>query len=146
MKSHLKWVTVAGIAAAVICLMLYTTACDSSSSTSCTRYGSVIGLRADKLVEYKALHAAIWPQVSRMIRECHIRNYSIYLQQMDDGSYCLFSYFEYTGQDFKADMAKMAADPQTQKWWKVTDPCQFALQHRKSGEWWAGMEEVFHQN
>ena len=42
------------------------------------------------------------------------------------------------------DMAQMAADPLTQKWWKETDPCQFAVKHRAEGEWWASMEEVFH--
>src|SRR5438477_3914464 len=81
------------------------------------RYGSVIGLRAEKIEEYKKLHAAVWPDVLRVIKECHIQNYSIYLRKLDDGNYYLFSYFEYTGDDFKADMAKMAADATTQKWW-----------------------------
>jgi L-rhamnose mutarotase len=110
------------------------------------RYGSVIGLRAEKLDEYKKLHAAIWPDVAKMIRECNIRNYSIYLKRLDDGNYYLFSYFEYIGRDFKTDMVKMAADTMTQKWWKVTDPCQKPLTDRKSDEWWASMEEVFHQD
>ena len=110
------------------------------------RYGSVIGLRVEKLDEYKKLHAAVWPEVVMMIQECNIRNYSIYLKRLDDGNYYLFSYFEYTGSDFKTDMAKMAADTITQKWWKVTDPCQKPLTDRKSNEWWASMEEVFHQD
>jgi L-rhamnose mutarotase len=74
-----------------------------------------------------------------MIRACNIRNYSIYFK---DGY--LFSYFEYHGDDFEADMKKMAADPKTQAWWKLTDPCQEPLETRKEGEWWASMEEVFH--
>lgn len=108
------------------------------------RYGMVIGVREEKLEEYKRLHAAVWPGVLKTIKDCNIRNYSIYLRQLDDGKYCLFAYFEYTGDDFKADMAKMAADPITQKWWKETDPCQIPLSNRKEGEWWASMEEVFH--
>lgn len=108
------------------------------------RYGMVIGVRQDKLDEYKRLHAAVWPDVLKMLKECNIRNYSIYLRQLDNGKYYLFSYFEYIGDDFKADMAKMAADPVTQKWWKETDPCQIPLSKRKEGEWWASMEEVFH--
>jgi L-rhamnose mutarotase len=79
-----------------------------------------------------------------MIAQCHIRNYSIYLRQLDDGRHYLFSYFEYTGKDFAADMAKMAADPTTQRWWSVCKPCQQPLEHRAPEEWWAGMEEVFH--
>ena len=108
------------------------------------RYGMVIGLNADKLDEYKQLHVAVWPDVLKMIRQCHIRNYSIYLRQLDDGRYYLFSYFEYTGSDFAADMAKMAADPTTQRWWSVSKPCQKPLDGRAPDEWWAGMEEVFH--
>ena len=110
------------------------------------RYGSVIGLRPEKIEEYKKLHAAVWPDVLKMIHQCHIRNYSIYLRQLDDGRHYLFSYFEYMGNDFEADMAKMAADPTTQRWWAVCKPCQQPLDNRAPGEWWAGMEKVFHQD
>jgi len=105
------------------------------------RYGMAIKVRPEKLKEYKKLHAAVWPGVLRMITACHIRNYSIYHK---DG--WLFSYFEYHGRNFKADMAKMAADPLTQKWWAVCEPCQKPLATRAKGEWWANMEEVFHQD
>lgn len=108
------------------------------------RYGMVIGLRAEKVAEYRKLHAAVWPDVLKMIRQCQIRNYSIYLRQLGDGQYYLFSYFEYTGADFAGDMAKMAADPTTQRWWSVCMPCQQPLDNRAPGEWWATMEEVFH--
>ena len=103
------------------------------------RYGMVIRVRPGKLEEYKRLHAAAWPGVLDMIARCNIRNYSIYHK---DG--WLFSYFEYHGQDFDADMQKMGADPLTQKWWSVCIPCQEPLETRASGEWWANMEEVFH--
>jgi L-rhamnose mutarotase len=99
----------------------------------------VLKVRPEKFEEYKRLHAAVWPDVLRMIAECNIRNYSIYHK---DGY--LFSYFEYVGRDFAADMAKMAADPTTQKWWSVCEPCQEPLPTRSPGEWWANMEEVFH--
>ena len=108
------------------------------------RYGMVIGLQPDKIEEYKKLHATVWPDVLRMIQQCHVQNYSIYLHQLDDGRHYLFSYFEYTGADFAADMAKMAADPTTQRWWSFCQPCQQPLQSRAEGEWWSGLEEVFH--
>jgi L-rhamnose mutarotase len=108
------------------------------------RYGWVIGLRPEKLAEYKALHAEVWPGVLQMIKACHIQNYSIYLRQLPDGNHFLFSYLEYTGDDFAGDMARMAADPETQRWWTVCIPCQLPLADRKSGEWWVTMEEVFH--
>jgi L-rhamnose mutarotase len=105
------------------------------------RYGSVIGVKPEKLDEYKKLHAACWPDVLKMISACNIKNYSIYYH---DG--LLFSYFEYHGTDYEADMAKMAADPTTQKWWDVCKPCQKPLDSRKEGEWWADAEEVFHHD
>lgn len=103
------------------------------------RYGSLIRLRADAEAEYKRHHANAWPEVLRMIHECHIRNFSIYLK---DG--LLFSYFEYCGDDYDADMARMAADPKTQEWWAIMHPMQEPLPTRAEGEWWAAMEEVFH--
>lgn len=103
------------------------------------RYGSIIGVNADKLEEYKRLHAAVWPAVLNMIHICNIRNYSIFYK---DG--LLFSYYEYIGTDYEADMKKMAADPITQEWWTLCEPCQKPLDTRTQGEWWASMEEVFH--
>jgi L-rhamnose mutarotase len=103
------------------------------------RYGQLIRVKPDKLEEYKAYHANVWPEILAMIRECNIHNYSIYYK---DGY--LFAYFEYVGSDFAADMAKMAADPKTQEWWAVMMPMQDPLPTRTEGEWWANMEEVFH--
>ncbi len=103
------------------------------------RYGMVIKVKPEKFQEYKQLHAQVWPDVLKMIKESNIRNYSIYHK---DGY--LFSYFEYVGNDFECDMAKMAADPTTQKWWDVCKPCQEPLEPKAEGEWWASMEEVFH--
>ncbi len=108
------------------------------------RYGSVIGIRPEKIEEYKTLHAAVWPDVLTMIGQCGLRNYSIYLRKLPDEKHYLFSYFEYVGKDFAADAAKMAADPATQKWWAVCMPCHKPFANRKADEWWADMEEVFH--
>ncbi len=108
------------------------------------RYGSVIGVKEESLAKYKDLHANPWPAVNKQIKNSNIRNYSIYLTQFPDGKYYLFSYFEYTGNDFDADMAKMAEDPTTQKWWKQTDLCQEPLANRPEGQFWKTMEEVYH--
>ena len=108
------------------------------------RYGWVIGVKEEKIDEYKKLHAAVWPEILKMISECNLKNYSIYLRKMPDGKHYLFSYCEYIGEDFQADMAKMAADEMTQKWWDVCIPCLEPLEDRAEGELWADMEEVFH--
>jgi L-rhamnose mutarotase len=107
------------------------------------RMGMVIGIRPDRIETYKRLHADTWPEVLAMISACNIRNYSIYLKEPEN---LLFAYFEYVGDDYAADMAKMAADPKTQEWWEVCMPCQAPLDTRKEGEWWAAAEEVFHHD
>jgi L-rhamnose mutarotase len=110
------------------------------------RYGSVIRLRSSHVDEYRRLHAAVWPGVLATIRACNLRNYSIFLKRLDDGEHYLFAYFEYTGSDFAADQRKLAADPTTQAWWKLTAPCQEPLASRADGEWWSALDEVFHQD
>lgn len=107
------------------------------------RYGAVLGLSEEGKAEYRKLHAAVWPEVLAKITECNICNYSIFLKEPEN---LLFSFFEYTGTDYAADMAKMAADPTTQKWWAVNMPLQRPLETRKEGEWWADMTEIFHHD
>ncbi len=110
------------------------------------RFGSVIGLKRESVDRYVELHAAVWPTVQKQISGSNIQNYSIYMGELDDGNLYLFSYFEYTGDDFKADMARMAKDPETQRWWKETDPLQIPQKNRAEGDHWLAMKEVFHQD
>lgn len=107
------------------------------------RMAMVIGLKPEDIPEYKRLHAEAWPEILAMISACNITNYSIYLKEPEN---LLFGYWEYTGEDFDADAAKMAADPKTQEWWSICMPMQEPLETRKEGEWWAMMEEVFHHD
>lgn len=103
------------------------------------RVGQIIKVRPELEEKYKALHANPWPEINAKIKDCNIQNYSIYLR---DGF--LFSYFEYTGTDYAADMAKMAADPRTQDWWAECTPCQQPVETAAEGELWADMAEVYH--
>ncbi len=94
------------------------------------RYGMIIRLRPEAEAAYRQHHQAVWPAVLNTITACNIRNYTIFLR---DG--CLFGYFEYIGQDYAADMRKMAADPATQQWWAIMEPMQepFRIGPRASG-------------
>jgi L-rhamnose mutarotase len=103
------------------------------------RYGMVIGVRPEKLDEYKRLHAAVWPEIIRLLEEAHVKNYSIFQKDA-----LLFGYFEYHGSDLAADFARMNAEPIVKEWYAVCGPCQVPLATRKQGEWWADMDEVFH--
>jgi L-rhamnose mutarotase len=115
----------------------------TKAATKIRRFGSVIGLKAEKKDYYNKLHAQPWPEINAMIKKCNIERYSIYEVELD-GKLYLFSYFEYTGDDFKADTAKMAADPKTKEWWAETDPCQIRLPGTPDGEQWLKIPEVYH--
>ncbi len=103
------------------------------------RFGQLIQVKPDAVAEYERLHEAVPPAVLVTITACNLRNYSIFRHEG-----LLFAYFEYVGDDFNADMARMAADPETQAWWRLTDPLQEPLADRAAGAWWATMREVFH--
>ena len=103
------------------------------------RFGQIIKVKPEGLEAYKKYHADPLPGVNEMIKECHLWNYSIYVR-----GDILFSYFEYDGDDFEADMEKMAADPATQHWWSLVKPLMQPLDDRKDGEFWSDMEEIYH--
>lgn len=107
------------------------------------KMGMVIGVASQRIAEYKALHAAVWPQVLERLRQANVRNYTIFLREPEN---LLFGYWEYHGQDFAADMASVAADPETRRWWTFCEPCQLPLPSRQPGEHWAMMENVFHMD
>jgi len=108
------------------------------------RFVWVTGLKPEKAEHYRELHAHPWPGVNKMIKESHINNFSIHEREID-GKLYLIAYLEYTGDDFDADMKKMAADPETQRWWKETDPCQSPLPEALAkGKIWAETKELYY--
>ena len=100
------------------------------------RFGQTARLKPDKVEEYRRLHAEVWPEVLKTITACNIRNYSIF--QQDD---LLFTYFEYHGGDYEADMRLMAEDPATRRWWERTKPC---FLHHSIQEYYTDMLEIFY--
>jgi L-rhamnose mutarotase len=103
------------------------------------RYCQVVGLNPEMHDEYLRLHAAVWPEVEATLIRCNVTNYSIFLS-----GDLLIAYFEYVGDDFDADQARIAADPATQEWWKLTDPCQSPVPTAPAGSLWAPAEEIWH--
>lgn len=114
------------------------------SSAAPVRYCHVIGVKKEKLEEYKRIHAAVWPEVLEALKDANIHNYSIYLCKMNDDEYYLLSYFEYTGTDFEADQKKIADRPKVKEWGKLTETMQTPIKNREPKEWWARQPEVFH--
>jgi L-rhamnose mutarotase len=108
------------------------------------RFAWVTGLKPEKAEYYRQLHAHPWPTVNRTLKQCHVRNFSIHEREID-GKLYLFAYLEYTGKDFDADMKKMGADPETQRWWRETDPCQQPLPDAAAkGKIWSDTMEVYY--
>jgi L-rhamnose mutarotase len=105
------------------------------------RMGMVIGVRPEKLAEYRRLHAESWPEMDAALAAANIRNYSIFLREPEN---LLFGYWEYTGSDFEADMKVLGELPVTKRWLVLTDACQAPLASAKPGEWWSFMPEMFH--
>lgn len=103
------------------------------------RRAQIISLLPDQIDAYEALHAATWPEVLATIRNCNIRNYSIYRHGTT-----LFSYMEYVGDNPEFDHAQMAADPATQRWWQLTSRMQQPVADASPGEWWKPLSEIFH--
>lgn len=102
------------------------------------RFGQRAQLKPECVEEYRRLHAAVWPDVLKTITQCNIRNYTIYLDGCE-----LFATFEYIGRDYDADMARMAADPVTQDWWRHTKPC---FLHHERQSYYTDITEIFHHD
>ncbi|KAF5379919.1 hypothetical protein D9757_007235 [Collybiopsis confluens] len=104
-----------------------------------------IKLKPSAVDEYKAIHAAVWPGVLAALERAHIVDYSI---NHYPPLQLLIATMKYVGDDYDADMKKVAEDPETQKWWAATDGMQesFATGATGSGKdipWWTEVEEVF---
>jgi L-rhamnose mutarotase len=129
---------------ALFCLVLAGLLAGCAAPSAPKRFAWITGLKPEKVERYEDLHAHPWPGVNKMLKACHIQNYSIYEREIE-GKIYLCSYLEYTGKDFDADMKRMAADPETQRWWKETDPCQLPLPDAAAkGKIWSDMKEVYY--
>lgn len=102
------------------------------------RFGMVIGIRPECIAEYKRVHAG--PGVRDLLAAANIHNLNIFLHQLPDGKFYEFGYYEYTGDDYAADMAKLAAEPRNKEWLAICDPMQIPLPGEKS---WVNMEQVY---
>lgn len=132
MKKHLKIYSLAALLAAAVGV----TGC---AQQPVRRVGMLVGVREDKITEYKQFHADSNPGVRDLLTKYHMHNFSIFLQQID-GKWYEFGYYEYTGNDFEADMARLDKEPRNTEWLKVCDPMQIPLPGAKG---WTKMEQLY---
>jgi L-rhamnose mutarotase len=113
---------------------------EQSISKDVKRVGMVIKIKPEFIEEYMAVHSDSNAGVRDLLIKANMRNFSIFLHQLDDGNWYEFGYYEYTGDDFEADMAKLAKHPRNIEWLKICDPMQVPLD---GYEGWAEMEQVY---
>lgn len=107
------------------------------------RVGWVIGIKKEAIPEYVRMHGNPSHEVMQAHKDAHIRNYTIYIAELEPDKYYLFAYLEYTGKDFKGDLARLKEKPVMQDWLKITDPMQNPIPLRKPDEWWMRMKPIF---
>ena len=93
-------------------------------------------LKPEKIEDYIKLHKEPWPELLSLLSSCNITNYSISMRGDE-----LYTYYEYVGTDYDADMEKMDNSEIMQKWWTFSKPC--FLNHEK-GEYYEDLQEVFY--
>lgn len=93
-------------------------------------------LKPEKVQDYVDLHAKPWPELMQLIADCHIHNYSISIRGTE-----LYTYYEYTGEDYDADMKMMDESPIMQKWWTFSKPC---FLHHEDGKYYDDLKEIFY--
>lgn len=133
-------------------------------------FGQVVKLKKDRVDEYKACHAKVWPEVLKQIKDCGIEDCKLTVASLllslirlfglcirtdsifyDDNLGLLFATFRYIGYDYAGDMEKMAENPKVREWWKMTDSMQESLvegavsSEAGTPSWWRPMEQVFFQ-
>jgi hypothetical protein len=52
------------------------------------RVGMVVKIKEEHIEEYKRIHAPDNPGVRDLLSKYNMRNFSIFLQKLDDGNYC----------------------------------------------------------
>jgi L-rhamnose mutarotase len=103
------------------------------------RMGHVVEIRPEAIEEYERIHADVWPEVLAALTRANVHNYSIFRH-----GELLFSYWEYMGEDFVADMKVIADDPVSQKWDVLTSQMLRAPEDAPPGVLTLPIPEIFH--
>ena len=95
-------------------------------------------VRPDRLEEYRARHAAVWPELLRALHETGWHNYSLFLRE--DG--LLVGYFETP--DLDAAREGMAATEVNARWQAEMAEFFTELDGRTPDQGFLVLDEVFH--
>jgi L-rhamnose mutarotase len=93
-------------------------------------------VRPDRLVEYRARHAAVWPEMLAALRESGWVNYSIFLS----GDGLLVGYLE--TEDYPAALDAMAATEVNARW--QAEMAEFFVADGPPDRSFLRLDEIFH--
>jgi L-rhamnose mutarotase len=79
---------------------------------SIKRFGFKMKMLPGFKEEYRKRHAAIWPELVKLLKNEGIENYSIFL---DEETNTLFAYQEQSGESSSQDLGNLEI---VKKWWK----------------------------
>jgi L-rhamnose mutarotase len=105
------------------------------------RVGFMLKVNAEKIPEYKRVHAAVWPEMIAALRRNGWCNYSLFMNK--DG--VLFGYFE-TPQSFQAALEGMSREEVNKRWQAYVASCFEGLSGAAADESMLELEEVFHMD
>lgn len=106
------------------------------------RFGQIAQVRADKLDDFKRLHAQMGPNLAQNFREHHVQNHSMWLKDLTPGEYYAFRFFQYTGEDFPEERVRMKENTSIRKWEAACNACLTQPDPDDENSW-SDMEEVF---
>ncbi|MFF5754227.1 L-rhamnose mutarotase [Streptomyces longwoodensis] len=98
----------------------------------------LLKVREDRIAEYRARHAAVWPEMRAALSATGWHNYSLFLR--DDG--LLVGYLE--TEDFAAARAAMEATEVNARWQAEMAPLFASLDGERPDEAMTPLTEVFH--
>ena len=106
--------------------------------TTLRRSAFRLHVRPDLVEEYRAHHAAVWPEIRAALERSGWHNYSLFLD--DDGT--LFGYVETPGPLADA-IAAMQAEPVNERWQALMAP-YFVAGDAPADQQMQPLTEVFH--
>ena len=95
-------------------------------------------VRPDRLDEYRARHAEVWPAMTAALRAAGWANYTLFLS--DDG--LLVGYLE--TDDYPAALQRMAQTGVNDRWQAEMAPYFAGLDSQRPDEGFARLAEIFH--
>jgi L-rhamnose mutarotase len=101
------------------------------------RFAFKMVLHPGQRAEYQRRHDEIWPELTRLLADAGVRNYSIFL---DPDTNILFAYLERTDDHRMADLPN---EPVMRRWW---DHMRDIMRYDGEVPFAVELPELFHQD